>query len=469
MAGGGGAGGFTGGSTNQLLAKASNTDYDVVWTSSLTGTSAYFSTGVDAPTLNPSYTEISIGSNAGGYQGSKSVAIGEYAGTSQGSSSVSIGYQAGIQGNGVAIGNLCGGSQGGSAIAIGNQAGNNAQGGNAIAIGTLSGNNNQGGNSIAIGNSAGNFNQGNNAVAMGYKAGENFQHSNSLVLNATNVALDTDGSNRTFVAPIRNTSTTDVLYYNSSTKEITYGSASGGSTGPTGAVGGAGPTGSSGGPIGPTGEVGATGPTGPQGSTGLGATGPQGIQGLTGPSGGPIGPTGPTGGGGGGGFVLVGNYNNPSSATSIALPNIFSSSYTAYKIVLSGIKIDDSNIYSLYMQLTDSGGTPSSSNYSITRIIAFTGQPPVAYTDNSASNFYMGAFKGTDAQGGAFVEMQNPYTSSYTTIESHCTANLGGSQQVVIQTLSGLHLDPSSYAGLFFELDNNSITFNMRVQVYGYA
>ena len=115
-------------------------------------------------------------------------------------------------------------AQGTNAIAIGNAAGNNTQGQNAIALGNAAGNNSQSANAIAIGNGAGNVLQGQNSIAIGNSAGNGFQSDNSIVLNASGTTLNGSlGASRFYVDPIRAHSTTNGLYYDSTTKEVTYG------------------------------------------------------------------------------------------------------------------------------------------------------------------------------------------------------------------------------------------------------
>jgi hypothetical protein len=101
------------------------------------------------------------------------------------------------------------------------------------------------------------------------------------------IHIDSTG---TYIYNVQESTTTNIVYYNSSTHEITFGQL-GSSIGPSG------PTGASG-PQGPQGPQGDTGPQGIQGPQGV--SGPQGIQGDTGPQGpqgiqGDIGPTGPEG------------------------------------------------------------------------------------------------------------------------------------------------------------------------------
>ena len=102
--------------------------------------------------------------------------------------------------------------QGTAAVAIGRQAGGQFQGNAAVAIGREAGYESQGANSIAIGSFAGQSAQGNN----------------SIILNATGANLNQTTANTFTVAPIRastlnnySADTGNVLYYNTSTHEIT--------------------------------------------------------------------------------------------------------------------------------------------------------------------------------------------------------------------------------------------------------
>lgn len=123
----------------------------------------------------------------------------------------------------VTIGNSAGNSnQGVYGIAIGSSAGESNQGIQAIAIGESAGDTNQGANAVAIGTYAGLGTQGANAVAVGAGAGATTQHAYSIILNATGANLNSDGANRFFVKPVRNANTSNIVYYNNSTGEISY-------------------------------------------------------------------------------------------------------------------------------------------------------------------------------------------------------------------------------------------------------
>jgi hypothetical protein len=167
-------------------------------------------------------TNIAIGQYAGNTQGNFSIAIGQNAGNNiQGGAAVAVGYESGSINQGIA------------AVAIGSHAGNSIQGNNAVSIGQYSGAENQGSQAVAIGTNAGQLYQGANSIAIGTNAGQGFinaQANNTIILNATGLELD-GGNAQTdsfYVAPIRNDTidTSTPLYYNASTKEITYNSIS---------------------------------------------------------------------------------------------------------------------------------------------------------------------------------------------------------------------------------------------------
>jgi hypothetical protein len=160
------------------------------------------------------------------YQGNYATAVGVNAGlTSQGVYAVAVGYSAGQtdQGNRtVAVGISAGQyNQGSRAVAVGEIAGQTSQGLHATAMGYLAGESYQGNNAVAVGYSAGRYNQGLQAVAVGYSAGQTDQHDNSIVLNASGAALDTVGTGRTYIKPLRvATVASNVMTYDQTTGEV---------------------------------------------------------------------------------------------------------------------------------------------------------------------------------------------------------------------------------------------------------
>jgi len=158
---------------------------------------------------------IAIGVDAGNTQDYDAIAIGTHAGGQQASSAIAIGWGSGQY------------SQGIQAIAIGDTAGNRGQGLNSIAIGTNAGENTQTQTAIAIGTEAGRYSQGENAIAIGHLAGTNNQHLNTIILNASGSVLNSTATNGLYIAPIRSdgANTATSIYYNATTKEVTYGPA----------------------------------------------------------------------------------------------------------------------------------------------------------------------------------------------------------------------------------------------------
>jgi hypothetical protein len=192
---------------------------------------------------------IAIGKNAGqGGQGASSITIGEDAGgnTTQGANSVAIGRSAGFDAQGigavaigsgagsnsqgnqsVAIGENAGVIQGSTAVAIGQNAGGGLalQGDDAVAIGHSAGSNAQGTQAVAIGLYAGQTTQGTNSIAIGANAGITSQGNNSIILNATGANLNQTVANTFTVSPVRNDTSNiaEVMFYNATSKEVTYG------------------------------------------------------------------------------------------------------------------------------------------------------------------------------------------------------------------------------------------------------
>jgi len=241
--------------------------------------------GQGAGLINQGTYGIAIGRFAGSQtQGGAGLAIGQLAGQiSQGQSAIALGLYAAASSqsdNAVAIGSYAGRySQGTNAIAIGILAGNNSQGGSSVAVGGEAGSDSQGSNSVAVGIGAGLRDQGNSSTAVGSYAGQYdqrdfaialgsgaayngqrtgaiaigvdaspisqgeysiaigaavstnaIQPNNSIIIDATASQLAATGAGL-FVAPVREATTGNVLYYDTATKEITYSAAAGGTYG----------------------------------------------------------------------------------------------------------------------------------------------------------------------------------------------------------------------------------------------
>lgn len=169
----------------------------------------------------------------------QSIVIGKFAGVTNPNQTMAIGGNAG-QGNApntgnsifgpIAIGDFTGYKQQRGAIAIGYQAAGNTaqtqQSEGAIAIGYAAAENNQGFGAISIGRLAGSNTQGNYSIAIGHSAGTNSQATNSIIINATGSNLQGNTANALYIKPIRNSITSQIIFYDSTTGEVTYGNAS---------------------------------------------------------------------------------------------------------------------------------------------------------------------------------------------------------------------------------------------------
>ena len=157
------------------------------------------------------------------------VAIGSGAGqTSQGPGCVAIGYLAGKvnQDQGTAIGSRAGEiTQGLGAVAVGVDTGRNNQGTHSVAVGKWAGKDNQGQEGIAIGYFAGYTSQGEDSIAIGKEAGKTNQAARSIILNATDSALDTTQTDSLIIKPIRSAAMTTILGYDAGTGEVTHNAA----------------------------------------------------------------------------------------------------------------------------------------------------------------------------------------------------------------------------------------------------
>lgn len=182
-------------------------------------------------------TTVAIGANQqSGYALINSVLIGSReAGYSvQLNDVINIGYDANSIGNyAIAIGTGAQDNQDDSSIAIGHQA--YSYGARTIAIGRLAGSANSdpvSNDKISIGSEAGRNYSGRSqdfageSISIGNKAGRSYAAGNSIILNATDAELNARSSGF-FVKPINNNTSTQAIYYNPSTGELTYGPAAG--------------------------------------------------------------------------------------------------------------------------------------------------------------------------------------------------------------------------------------------------
>ncbi len=155
---------------------------------------------------------LAIGFQAGeSFQKNHAVALGAYSGRiNQQDAAIACGFFSGND------------SQGKYAVGIGNACAQSSQGDFATALGASSGNIHQGIESLACGSFAGHKNLGYQSVALGHRASyDGGDFSNTIVINATGTDLDPEGTDRTYIKPIREQLNNDFLFYNSISGEVT--------------------------------------------------------------------------------------------------------------------------------------------------------------------------------------------------------------------------------------------------------
>jgi hypothetical protein len=77
------------------------------------------------------------------------------------------------------------------------------------------------GGGVRVGENAGATNQGDNCIAIGAEAAPLDQPDHSIVINATGVPVNAPAPSSCVIAPIRATNGTNVLFYNTTTGEVT--------------------------------------------------------------------------------------------------------------------------------------------------------------------------------------------------------------------------------------------------------
>lgn len=188
--------------------------------------------GIHAGYSNQGVVAVAMGAEAGKFnQGSYTLSLGSYAGnTNQSPVAVALGASAGEQSQGygaVAVGGIAGyENQSAGAVSVGYAAGATNQGTNAVAMGLNAANTGQSVGAVALGYRAGQTSQGLYSIAVGSLAGVANQADRTIVLNATGTEFSgvANQTNSLYINPIRNStaSVTNYLYYNTTTKEVTY-------------------------------------------------------------------------------------------------------------------------------------------------------------------------------------------------------------------------------------------------------
>ena len=168
-----------------------------------------------------------------------------------------------------------------------------------------------------------------------------------------------------------------------------------------------------------------------------------------------------------GGLVYI-TEATATSGTTLDITGCFSSTYDAYRIVISDFRTPAGA--SATIQLL-SGSTPATTNYAwaFSRVAYDSVSSPTAsgfptYVSSWATQITAGNLAG-DASAAAF-DLYNPNLAqySYFSIQSHDSRGVNGYGLV---TGGGTHYTEASYTGIRFTLSASTFT-NIKVRVYGY-
>ena len=383
---------------------------------------------------------VILGNGAGTSPLINTIAIGHEAGFvgAQGDNTIAIGYQSGANqnANAVAVGNIAGNdAQGASAVAVGYAAGQFDQGPYSVAIGYYANASDGGGGadigtaSVAVGSEAGRYIQGDNAIAIGNQAGKTNQTAGSIILNASGSEFNDSGNAGFYVNPIRSdNSPTDIIYFNSTTNELTYGATIIGYTGSQGDIGYIGSQGDVG-YVGSQGDLGYTGSQGDLGYVGsqgdIGYTGSQGDIGYVGSQGdigyvgsqGDIGYVGSIGIGyvGSAGTIGTNGYNGSQGTTGYvgSAGTIGTNGYNGSQGTTGYVGSAGTIGTNGY---TGSAGTSGSNGYTGSQgNIGYVGSIGIGYVGSAGNNGYTGSAgtSGTNGYtGSAGTSGTNGYTGS---------------------------------------------------------
>jgi hypothetical protein len=163
------------------------------------------------------------------------------------------------------------------------------------------------------------------------------------------------------------------------------------------------------------------------------------------------------------GLVYVGQVTATSPATTITVNNVFSATYNAYRVVVSGGT--STGLVTASMQLLDSGGTPNTGNYYEAFMYSTfaTNNSYGAANTNNGSNFLRAAaaISASDCLSGTF-DLINPFAAKLTTYHGAMNA-AGGNGGISI----GYHNVASSFTGFRLTVPANAVSGTV-VTVYGY-
>ena len=155
------------------------------------------------------------------------------------------------------------------------------------------------------------------------------------------------------------------------------------------------------------------------------------------------------------GLVYVTSATIGSAVSSVTLSSCFNSTYTAYKIVVSGGTTTADAGLALKLGASATGYYASKLFYVYASNVAFVSQ------DNNTASWTTAGFSPNGQGMSMCVELQNPYLAQYTFMQASANAaTLGG-------PVTGLHQVATSYSAITITPSAGTMTGGT-VTVYGY-
>ena len=149
------------------------------------------------------------------------------------------------------------------------------------------------------------------------------------------------------------------------------------------------------------------------------------------------------------------------SAASVALTNIFSATYTNYKLILSDIT-STNDLADMYMQFGTSATADTAATYNSNGVAASSALANTRY--NLATYNFVGRNMGT-TNNYLDLEINSPNLASRTYFSSRFFSNRSAGAETVLMV--GNKATNTQYTDIFFSLSSDNVGF--KYQLYGYA
>lgn len=216
-----------------------------------------------------------------------------------------------------------------------------------------------------------------------------------------------------------------------------------------------------------------TGLTGPTGATGPGITGPTGVPGSTGVTGstGGIGFTGPTGPfvNSAVGMVLIKTVTMNSVST--AVDDVFSSTYDAYRVVISNLNNSTNTARWVTLRFRVGGVDNTTANYTYTfyNLNATNLTSTESAGGQTASRLlFLSYVSATRSGASIIIDISNPFLANAASIYFGQSIGYNSSiSQFVIRHIGGVLNNDVQYTGFSIIGDTDNLTGTIRV--YGYT